>query len=82
MPVIDDEKHVVDIISENDFLSCMGKKEIKSFMDIVARCLEGQGCPVVPLRSQKAEDMMTSPVITAAEDTLSPILRIFLQKKN
>ena len=81
VPVIDDEEHVVGIISENDFLSCMGKKEIKSFMDIVARCLEGQGCLAVPVRSQKAEDMMTSPVITAAEDTpVSDIANLFAEK--
>ena len=82
IPVIDDDEQVVGIISENDFLSRMGKKEVKSFMNIIARCLENKGCLAVPIRNQSAEDIMTAPVITASEDTpVSEIVNLFAEKK-
>ena len=81
IPVIDDDEQVVGIISENDFLSRMGKKEVKSFMNIIARCLENKGCLAVPIRNQNAEDIMTSPVITASEDTpVFDIVNLFAEK--
>lgn len=81
IPVIDDDEQVVGIISENDFLSRMGKKEVKSFMNIIARCLENKGCLAVPIRNQNAEDIMTSPVITASEDMpVSDIVDLFAEK--
>ena len=81
VPVIDDGEQVVGIISENDFLSRMGKKEIKSFMNIIALCLEDKGCLAMPMRNQNAEDIMTSPVITANEETpVSDIVNLFAQK--
>ncbi len=81
IPVIDDGEQVVGIISENDFLSRMGKKEIKSFMNIIALCLEDKGCLAMPIRNQNAEDIMTSPVITANEETpVSDIVNLFAQK--
>ncbi len=69
VPVIDDQDRVIGIISEKDFLFRMGNKEIRSFMSIIARCLENKGCLAVPIRKQKAEDIMTFPVITVSEDT-------------
>ena len=81
IPVIDDGEQVVGIISENDFLSHMGKKEIKSFMNIIALCLEDKGCLAMPISNQNAEDIMTSPVITANEETpVSDIVNLFAQK--
>ena len=81
IPVIDDGEQVVGIISENDFLSRMGKKEIKSFMNIIALCLEDKGCLAMPISNQNAEDIMTSPVITANEETpVSDIVNLFAQK--
>ena len=80
VPVIDDDDQVVGIISENDFLSRMGEKENKSFMNIIARCLADKGCLAVPIRNQNAEDIMTFPVITAHEDTLvSDIVDLFTE---
>ena len=82
IPVINDGEQVVGIISENDFLSRMGKKEIKSFMNIIALCLEDKGCLAMPISNQNAEDIMTSPVITANEETpVSDIVNLFAQKK-
>ncbi len=82
IPVIDDDHHVVGIISENDYLSRMGKKDIQSFMSIVALCLQDKGCLAVPIRNQNAGDIMTSPVITASEDTpVFEIVNLFAEKK-
>jgi len=82
IPVIDDGEQVVGIISENDFLSRMGKKEIKSFMNIIALCLGDKGCVAMPIRNQNAEDIMTSPVITANEETpVFDIVNLFADKK-
>ncbi len=82
IPVLDDEEQVVGIISENDFLSRMGSREVTSFMSIVARCLQQKGCLAVPVSKQKAQDIMTSPAVTVSEDTpVSEIVKIFAEKK-
>jgi len=81
VPVLDDDEQVVGIISENDFLSRMGDRDVKSFMSIVARCLQQKGCLAVPISKQQAEDIMTSPAVTVSEDTpVSEIVRIFAEK--
>lgn len=82
LPVIDDKGHVIGIISEKNFLARMGNIEIQSFMSIIARCLQNKGCLAVPIRKQKAEDIMTSPVITVSEDTsVADIINLFSEKK-
>jgi len=81
VPVLDDKDQVVGIISENDFLSRMGDQDVRSFMSIVARCLQQKGCLAVPISKQKAEDIMTSPVVTVSKETpVSEIVRIFAEK--
>jgi CBS domain-containing membrane protein len=74
VPVIDDDKRVVGVISEKDFLFQMGAKEKGTFMGIVAHCLKSKGCVAITMRKQKAEDIMTSPAITVDENT--PIFEI------
>ncbi|SPD71787.1 CBS domain protein [uncultured Desulfobacterium sp.] len=69
LPVIDNENRVIGIVTETDFLSQLGSKDAKSFMDIIAQCLRSKGCVALPLRKQKAQDIMTSPVVTVTEDT-------------
>lgn len=82
VPVVDDNDRVVGIISEKNFLSLMGNTEITSFMSIIARCLENRGCLAVPVRGQKAENIMTSPVITATADMpVAEIVNLFAEKK-
>ena len=81
IPVIDDNEHVIGIISENDFLSRMGKKDIHSFMNIIALCFEDKGCLATAISNQNAVDIMTSPVITANEETpVSDIVTLFAEK--
>jgi CBS domain-containing membrane protein len=74
VPVIDDDKRVVGVISEKDFLFQMGAQEKRTFMGVVAHCLKSKSCVAITMRKQKAEDIMTSPAITVSENT--PIFEI------
>jgi CBS-domain-containing membrane protein len=81
VPVVEDGKKVVGIISEKDFLFHMGSKDTRSFMDVVSQCLRNKGCVAITMRQQKAEDIMTSPAICVGEDTpVSEIGKIFTKE--
>jgi CBS domain-containing membrane protein len=81
IPVIDDSKSVVGIISEKDFLFHMGVKEKRTFMGVVAHCLTSKGCVAISMRKQKAKDIMTSPAVTVDENVpTSEIANIFIEK--
>lgn len=81
VPVVEKEGKVVGIISEKDFLFRMGTKDTRSFMGVVAHCLETKGCVAISMRHEKAEDIMTSPPVTVVEDTpVSEIANIFTEK--
>ncbi len=82
LPVVENGEEVVGVISEKDFLFHMGGKNTRSFMEVVAKCLRDKGCVAIPMRRQKAEDIMTSPAITVREDTpVSEIATIFTEKE-
>ena len=82
VPVIDSDKKVVGIISEKDFFAGMGGQKEGTFMGVIAQCLKNKGCIAVSMRKQKAADIMTSPVITAGENTpIFEIAKIFTEKK-
>ena len=82
VPVIDEGRRVVGIISEKDFIFHMGVEKEKTFMGVVTRCLKGTGCIAVSMRKQKAWDIMTSPAITIGENTpVSEIADIFTENK-
>jgi CBS domain-containing membrane protein len=74
MPVIDYQRHVTGVVSEKDFLYHMGDPGAKSFMQIVSKCLTGDGCMAVPIRRRKAADIMSSPAITITAKT--PLAKI------
>lgn len=57
LPVVDENKKVIGIITE------------KNFMTVIAHCLQNEGRLVIPISSQKAADIMTTPAITVIEDT-------------
>jgi len=81
VPVIGDDQSVAGVISEKDFMFHMGAKEMRSFMGVVAHCLRNKGCIALPMRKQKAEDIMTSPAITVREDTpVFEIANMFIEK--
>lgn len=69
VPVVDEDEHVVGVISNRDFLAALGGYRSGTLMKIVADCLKGSGCLAVEVRDQRAEDLMTSPPVTAAPDT-------------
>ena len=82
VPVVDANRHVVGIISEKDFCSHMGDRRAKSLMEIIADCVKNQGCLAMTIRKQKAEDIMTAPVITVQEDTILMEITAALKENN
>ena len=62
--VVDQQEHLVGIISEKDFLRHMGATEHNSFMAVVADYLTTKGCITLDLKNQPAKTIMTSPAIS------------------
>jgi CBS domain-containing membrane protein len=82
VPVLDEHKAVVGIISERDFLNAFAPAGAKSFMEVLATCLAGTGCIAVTARKQRAKEIMTAPPICVGEETsVSEIARIFAEKR-
>lgn len=82
VPVLDQNRTVVGVISDRDFLNAFGPSGAKSFMEVMAACLAGTGCIAVTAGKQKAREIMTTPPICIAEDTpVSEIARIFVEKR-
>jgi CBS domain-containing membrane protein len=82
VPVLDQNRAVVGVISERDFLNAFGPAGVKSFMEVLATCLAGTGCIAVTARKQKAKEIMTAPPICVGEETpVSEIARIFAEKR-
>ncbi|MBI4619676.1 MAG: CBS domain-containing protein [Desulfobacterales bacterium] len=80
VPVVENGGKIAGIISEKDFLRRMDGEDTISFMSVVALCLK-KGCVALSMREQKAEDIMTSPVITVGENTpISEIADIFTKQ--
>lgn len=67
LPVVDDENHVVGIVSEADILYVAGMKKGHTFKDILKHVL-GEPLPMRKNREIVA-DIMTSPAITTKPDT-------------
>jgi len=65
--VVVDEGRPVGVISERDFLTRLGGGRRVSFMEIIAGCLGSKGCAVVPLKAERAEEIMATPVISVDE---------------
>ena len=81
VPVIDDRKAVVGVISEKDFLSQMGNNNTHSIMHVIVQCLSSKGCVAVPMCTGCAKDIMTSPAYTVVETTpIFEIASIFAEK--
>jgi CBS domain-containing membrane protein len=81
IPVLDEDGKIAGIISEKDFLAHMGTGDKTHCMAIIAECLRGKGCIAMPMRSQKAEDIMTSPAVAVEENTtIIEIADIFTAK--
>ena len=67
LPVVDDHRHVIGVVSEADILSMTGMKKGHTFKDVVRHLL---GEPM-PERKEGGivEDIMSSPAITTTPDT-------------
>jgi len=82
VPVIEDDGTVAGVVSEKDFLVHLGFESARSFMDVVAQCLDSAGCISICFREQTAGEIMKSPAITVREETpVAEIAAIFTQKK-
>lgn len=81
VPVLNQTGKVEGVISEKDFLSRLAGAGPKNFMSLVASCLRSKGCIALPLKQQTAQDIMSSPALTVAEDvTVREIAEIFTTK--
>jgi CBS-domain-containing membrane protein len=69
VPVVDASGSVEGVISHRDFLEAMGGSKRGTFMEIIADCLKGSGCLAVEVRTQCAQDIMTTPAVTATQAT-------------
>lgn len=81
LPVVGRDGKVSGVISEKDFLASMAGQGSMSFMGVVAECLKGKGCLAVPVRAQRAADIMSSPAICVNQNTrLMEIADLMAQK--
>ena len=81
-PVIDDQKKIVGIVSEKDFLEEMGFGSNPSFMQIATHCLHDKSCMIGNLRGRAVADIMTKPpIVGAPEMTIGDISTIFTKQK-
>jgi len=69
LPVLDESRRVMGVISEKDFLRVMGVKESQNFMTLVAACLRTKGCVALPIKKQAAGDLMSAPAVTVTPET-------------
>jgi CBS domain-containing protein len=81
VPVVDLDRKVSGVISEKDFLARMGSTSTRTFMGVIATCLRGKACVALPVRAQKAGDIMTSPALTIhAGELVSDVAALFKEK--
>jgi CBS-domain-containing membrane protein len=82
IPVVDEAGRVAGVISEKDFLRRMGVTGPQNFMALVASCLKSKGCVALPIKKQKAADLMSAPAVTVSPETsLKDIAAIFAARK-
>lgn len=67
MPVVDNEKRVVGVISEADLLQLVGMKKGHTFKDILQNIL-GEAGKVKTATGNRVKDVMSSPALTIGPD--------------
>lgn len=80
-PVADAAERVVGVLSEKDFLALLGVGPGGSFMQVVALCLGGRGCPTAGGRKRTVAEAMSAPAVTVGEAaTLSEMAALMAAK--
>ena len=67
MPVVDDAKRVIGVISEADLLQLIGMKKDHTFRDIL-RSILGEAGRAKVTAGDRVEDVMSSPALTIGPD--------------
>jgi CBS-domain-containing membrane protein len=80
-PVVDADGRIAGVVSEKDFLSIMGVDKPESFMQIVAHCLNNNGCMTADMKNHAIREIMTTPAITAGPQiTVGAISALFIDR--
>ncbi|MCX9084743.1 MAG: CBS domain-containing protein [Candidatus Methanoperedens sp.] len=80
LPVIDEEKHLIGIVTEADILYSTGMKKSHDFRDILRHIL-GEPHPRIN-KGSKVEEIMTTQVITTSPDRdIKEVARILDEKR-
>ncbi len=80
MPVIDNENHIVGMITEADLLTIAGIPRGHVFNDVVMKYVLNKPTPQ-HRAGKKVKDIMSSPVITVSPDTTVKKIAIILDEK-
>lgn len=80
MPVIDNENHIVGMITEADLLTIAGIPRGHVFNDVVMKYVLNKPTPH-HRAGKKVKDIMSSPVITVSPDTTVKKIAIILDEK-
>jgi len=81
MPVVDDNYHVIGVISEADVLMLTGMKREHTFKDIL-RSIIGQPVPVQTTGGDKVENVMSFPPITSKpDDNIAEVAKILDERR-
>jgi CBS domain-containing protein len=82
LPVIDEDRKVLGIVSEKDILSQLGFKAPVNLMAIVTRLLQAAGSLSFPAQILTVDEVMTFPAVTVLSDTpLLEIVKILTERK-
>lgn len=68
VPVVDQERQVLGVISEKDFFRLL-KAEQPNFLSLLAACLRTTGCLALPLRNKTAGEIMSAPPVVVRPQT-------------
>lgn len=80
MPVVNENNHVVGVVSEADILLLAGMKKEHTFKDIL-RSLLGEPAPIRKV-GNKVEDVMSFPPVTSkADDDVAEVARVLDEKR-
>lgn len=81
VPVVDENKRVIGVISEADILILSGLKRGHTFKDIL-RSILGEPVPAQKTEGSKVENIMSFPPVTSkADDTIADVAKILDERR-